>query len=157
VAVQRCDGARERSSLPAAVLSSASVRLLATMISLVGWFCSMNIADGETIRVAPATEIAREADPRRFTEPHLAVHPSDGNRLLVAAFSSVLGESLPDIYRSQYCSAFASRDGGRIWTPTISLLHTAAIRKLRFYRTAKPCSLRSRMSGAFSPSAAIGW
>jgi len=94
----------------------AAVRLLATTVSVAAWFCAVTIADGPTIRVGPPMEVARETDPRRFSEPHLAVHPLDANRLLATAFSSALGESLPDLYRSQYCSTFASHDSGRSWS-----------------------------------------
>jgi hypothetical protein len=70
-------------------------------------------ASAQTIRVAPATEVAREADPRRFAEPHLAVHPARPGHLLAAAWSALTTDD-PD--QARRCSSFVSRDNGTTWT-----------------------------------------
>ena len=69
----------------------------------------------QTIRVGPSAEVARETDPRRFSEPHLAVHPTDPTRLLATAFTTALAEAVPAMHASMHCSTFASRDGERSW------------------------------------------
>ncbi len=48
-------------------------------------------------------------------EPHIAAHPGDNNRLLVAAMV-ITDKNRP--YESARLSSFASRDGGRQWTET---------------------------------------
>lgn len=70
----------------------------------------------QTLRVAPPTEVARETDPRRFSEPHLAIDPADPNRLLATAFTTALSDNVQEMLAGQRCATFASRDGGRTWT-----------------------------------------
>ena len=73
-------------------------------------------AAAQAIRIEPATEVARETDPRRLSEPHLAIHPADPDRLLAAAFITPLSENVPEMLAGARCATFASRDGGRTWT-----------------------------------------
>src|SRR5882762_5222291 len=70
-------------------------------------------AAAQTIRVAPATVVAREAEPRRFAEPHLAIHPSNPAHLLGAAWSAL---TTADPNQARRCAAFVSVDRGAIWS-----------------------------------------
>ena len=71
----------------------------------------------ETIGVAAPTEVARETDPARFSEPHLAVDPSNPDRLLAAVIVPLtMNGPLQQQLRAGRCAVFASRDGGRSWT-----------------------------------------
>jgi hypothetical protein len=65
--------------------------------------------DAQTIRVAPPTEVAREADPRRFAEPHLVVHPANPAHLLAATWS---GLTTTDPDQARRCATFVSVNGG---------------------------------------------
>jgi hypothetical protein len=87
-------------------------------VSCLTLVLSAAIAGGaQTIRVAAPTEVARETDPRRFTEPHLAIDPSNPDRLLAAVIvPSTMTGPLQEQLRAARCAAFASRDGGRSWT-----------------------------------------
>jgi hypothetical protein len=71
-------------------------------------------AAAQTIRIAPATEVAREADPRRFTEPHLAIHPTDPRHLLAAVFIGWVQGSLAESGGGPVVVA-ASTDRGDTW------------------------------------------
>jgi hypothetical protein len=84
-------------------------------VAALALFAAARLASAHAIRVAPPTEVAREADPRRFSEPHLAIHPADPMRLLATAFSTALAEAVPEMQASEHCSTFASRDGGATW------------------------------------------
>ena len=70
-------------------------------------------AEAQTIRVAPAIEVARETDPRRWSEPHLAVHPAKPEHLLGAAWSAL---TAADPGQERHCAAFVSVDSGTRWT-----------------------------------------
>jgi hypothetical protein len=70
-------------------------------------------AEVQTIRVAPAIEVARETDPRRWSEPHLAVHPAKPEHLLGAAWSAL---TAADPGQERHCAAFVSVDSGTRWT-----------------------------------------
>jgi BNR repeat protein len=70
----------------------------------------------QTIRVGAVTEVARETDPRRFSEPHLAVHPANPRHLLATAWHASLSDSSAAVHQSQRCSSFVSRDAGATWT-----------------------------------------
>ena len=61
-------------------------------------------------------EAARETEPRRFSEPHLAVHPADPSRLLVGVFILASAGTTEEQHAGQRCATFASRDAGRTWT-----------------------------------------
>jgi hypothetical protein len=90
--------------------STSSMRetlLTAAVLTAIG-----GPAAAQTIRVAPATVVARETDPRRFSEPHLALHPSNPGHLLAATWSG-LTTAEPDSARR--CSSFVSRDYGVTW------------------------------------------
>jgi len=73
-------------------------------------------ADAQTIRVATATEVARETEPRRFSEPHLAVQPGNADHLVASAFIISATGTTEEIHATQHCATFASRDGGSTWS-----------------------------------------
>jgi hypothetical protein len=85
-------------------------------IALLSLLLAARAAGAQTIRVAPPTEIAHETEPRRFTEPHLAVHPANPRHLLAAAFHASMSDSIEAVHRSTRCSTFASIDGAATWT-----------------------------------------
>ncbi len=85
-------------------------------LAVLALFAAARLAGAQGVRVGPPTEVARETDPRRFSEPHLAVHPADPTRLLATVFSTALAEAVPEMHASARCSTFASRDGGATWT-----------------------------------------
>ncbi|HJU75444.1 MAG TPA: sialidase family protein [Gemmatimonadaceae bacterium] len=69
----------------------------------------------QSIQIAPITEVAREAEPRRFFEPHLASHPSNPQHLLAGAMIASLHGTFQESVARQRCAAFHSRDGGVTW------------------------------------------
>jgi len=64
-------------------------------------------ADGAEVTVS------HEVEPRRFSEPHLVVHPDRPNHLLAAAWSALTAESNDQDRR---CSSFVSIDSGSTWS-----------------------------------------
>ena len=110
---RRRDGSDCR-SWPGGMVASAPMRHAVTCLTLV---LSAATAAAQTIRVAAPTEVARETDPARFSEPHLAVDPSNPDRLLAAVIvPSTMNGPLQQQLRAARCAVFASRDGGRSWT-----------------------------------------
>jgi hypothetical protein len=104
------------SRMPRVVVASLMASLVLTGAS----------AAAQTIRIAPATEVAREADPRRFTEPHLAIHPTDPSHLLAAVFIGWVQGSVAESFERQRCATFVSRDGGATWRRhDFALVHCA--------------------------------
>jgi hypothetical protein len=73
-------------------------------------------AFAQRIRVATPTEAAREIEPRRFSEPHLAIHPRNPNQLLAGTFIDRLEGTLEEMRAAQRCAALTSRDGGATWS-----------------------------------------
>jgi hypothetical protein len=67
------------------------------------------------IRLAAPVEVARESDPRRFSEPHLAIHPADPKHLLAGVIVSWVQGTFEEMQSHQHCAAFVSRDGGATW------------------------------------------
>jgi hypothetical protein len=98
------------------MVASASMRVVIVLLASANIVMSARIADAQSIHIATPTEVVRETDPRRFSEPHLAVHPTDPNRFLAAAFSQPLSESVPEMHAGGRCSTFVSSDGARTWT-----------------------------------------
>jgi hypothetical protein len=88
-------------------------RLVTGVILFAAWLA---VAHAQTIRVGEIVTVTREAEPRRFTEPHLAIHPGNPNHLLATAWSAPLSESQPDMDAGERCSTFVSRDGGATWS-----------------------------------------
>jgi BNR repeat protein len=73
-------------------------------------------ADAQTIRVAPPTEVARESDPHRFSEPHLAIHPANPDHLLAGVMvKSTMAGPLQEQLAASRCATFVSHDAGRSW------------------------------------------
>ena len=72
------------------MVAFAAMRLVIVLFASGGIAVSARASDAQSIRVATPTEVVRETDPRRFSEPHLAVYPTDPNRFLAAAFSKPL-------------------------------------------------------------------
>jgi hypothetical protein len=96
----------------AAMVASRAMRLaLAVCASLV----LSAPAAAQLIHVGPVTEVARETDPRRFTEPHLAIHSGNPNHLLATTWTAPLLESVPETQAGERCSTFVSRDSGATW------------------------------------------
>ncbi len=73
-------------------------------------------AVAQGIRSAPPTEVASETDPRRFSEPHLAIHPADPKQLLAGVIISWVHGPFEETQTRQRCAAFVSRDGGGTWS-----------------------------------------
>lgn len=73
-------------------------------------------AETQTIRIADPTEVARETDPRRFSEPHLAVNPNDKNHLLAGVFVSWDQGEREEMQANQRCASFVSRNNGTSWS-----------------------------------------
>jgi len=69
----------------------------------------------QNIRVGLPTEVARETDPQRFSEPHLAVNAANPNQLLAAVFIERLAGTLKEMQAAERCTTFTSRDGGATW------------------------------------------
>jgi hypothetical protein len=81
----------------------------------------------QTIRVAPATELARETDPKRFSEPHLAIDPANPNHLFAGVFISWVQGTLEEMQAHQRCASFVSCDRGATWdrhefSPQVAIL-----------------------------------
>jgi len=70
----------------------------------------------QSVQVGPITEVARETDPRRFSEPHLAIHPSNPQHVLAGVFIATVQGTFREYVLKQRCAAFVSRDGGATWT-----------------------------------------
>jgi len=85
------------------------------LAALVAVFIVVVTAPAQVIQVAPATEVARETDPKRFSEPHLAIHPTNSKHLLAAVFISWVQGALEEIRAHERCAAFVSLDGGATW------------------------------------------
>ncbi|PYR17172.1 MAG: hypothetical protein DMF94_24875 [Acidobacteria bacterium] len=94
------------------MVASAPMRLF---LALLGSFAAASLAGAQTVRIAPPTEVARETEPRRFSEPHLAVHPGNPNHLLAAAFVLPVSGTLDEMRAAQRCATFVSSDGGHTW------------------------------------------
>jgi BNR repeat-like domain/BNR/Asp-box repeat len=74
-------------------------------------------AGAQTVHIAPISTVTEETEPRRFTEPHLAIHPANPNHLLAAAWSAPLSEPpSPKDAGAERCSSFVSHDGGATWS-----------------------------------------
>lgn len=82
------------------------------MSAIIALFLTAAPVAAQTIRVAPETEVARESDPWRFSEPHLAIHPANPNRLLAGVFITWVQGALEETRKHQRCAAFTPRDGG---------------------------------------------
>ena len=85
-----------------------------TIAALVAVLIIAAQVPAQTIHIAPAAEVARETDPKRFSEPHLAIHPANPNHLLAGVSISWVQDTLEEI-RAHGCAAFVSRDGGATW------------------------------------------
>ena len=86
------------------------------------WICAAFIPfvcvcelSGQTIRVESSAVIATEAEPRRFFEPHLAVHPVNPKHLLVGVVVAWSRDPPQEAQARARCAAFVSRDGGTTW------------------------------------------
>src|SRR5262249_8180484 len=66
--------------------------------------------------MARVVGVAREAAPRRFSEPHLAVQPGNPAHLLASAFIIPASATTDQIHAGKRCVTFASRDGGATWS-----------------------------------------
>src|SRR5690242_17541755 len=85
------------------------IAIAAIFVSLI--FATPAIA--QTIRIAPATEVARETDPWRFSEPHLAIDPRNPNHLLAAVWTASTSQ---DENPPRRCVSFVSQNGAVTWS-----------------------------------------
>ena len=92
------------SNMPSVALAGITAALLSIPLA------------AQTIRVDQPTEVARETEPRRFSEPQLAVHPGNPNYLLASVFVDSLSGTTAEIHAGKRCVTFASRDAGQTWT-----------------------------------------
>jgi hypothetical protein len=74
------------------------------------------VVGAQAVRVTPVVEVARETEPRRFSEPHLAVQPGNPDHLLAGAFIITAAGTTEQIHATQHCVSFASHDGGATWS-----------------------------------------
>jgi hypothetical protein len=73
-------------------------------------------AGAQTIGIAAPIEVGREIDPRRFAEPHLAVHPTNPDHLLAGVFVLWVQGTREEMGANQRCASFVSRDKGQSWS-----------------------------------------
>jgi hypothetical protein len=92
----------------------ASADMRAAVVIGLSWLAAQS-AGAQTIHFTPPSEIARDAGPRRFSEPHLAVHPARPTHLLASAFIASNAGSPEEMIAAQRCAAFVTLDGGRTW------------------------------------------
>jgi hypothetical protein len=64
------------------------------------------------LQVGAAVTVARETDPRRFSEPHLAIHPGNPNQFLAAVWTAATWQ---DQNQARRCASFVSIDAGATW------------------------------------------
>jgi hypothetical protein len=76
--------------------------------------CAAMVMAVVSTRSAPQIVIVgREAEPRRFSEPHLVVHPARPYHFLAAVWTASTSESN---VQDRRCSSFVSTDAGAAWT-----------------------------------------
>lgn len=85
-------------------------------VGAIALAASGSIAQAQTIGVGEIVTVARETDPRRFSEPHLAVHPGNPNHFLAASFIGWTTGTPQEESERQRCSTFVSSNGGVTWT-----------------------------------------
>lgn len=85
-----------------------------TLTTLVVAACG-SLVEAQTLRVEEIVTVAREADPRRFSEPHLAVHPLNPNHFLATSFIASVTGTVEELHAAQRCATFATIDGGATW------------------------------------------
>jgi hypothetical protein len=73
-------------------------------------------AQAQTIRVGDIVTVARETNPRRMSEPHLAIDPGNPAHLLATAFVAWTSGTPQEMSASQRCATFVSMNGGSTWT-----------------------------------------
>ncbi len=74
------------------------------------------LVDAQAIQVSAVAEVAHETEPRRFTEPHLAVQPGNPDHLLASASIIPAAGTTKEINAPEHCVSLASRDGGKTWS-----------------------------------------
>jgi len=67
----------------------------------------------QTLHVREAVTVARETDPRRFSEPQLAIHPGNPNHLVAAAWTAATSQ---DENQARRCASFVSVNAGATWS-----------------------------------------
>ena len=68
-------------------------------------------AAAQTIKIVSSRVVAQEVDPRRFSEPHLAVDPANPQHMLAAVWASTTDG--PDEHLR--CASFVSLNSGESW------------------------------------------
>lgn len=108
----RCDGSFSARLCGVTAVPNRCV-LIVFAVAAVPLFASTGRA--QPIRLSEATEIAREREPRRPLEPHLAVHPGNPNHLLATAMIGSFDGTQQEQNAGQRCATFLSLDGGATW------------------------------------------
>src|SRR5262249_53597064 len=127
----RCHGARDVdpgvSDVEAGSVQSAEIaidrledvemgRFDAALRVMAGLVMTSASGGAQAIHVGSIVEVARETQPRRFSEPHLAIQASDPSHLLASAFVLTATGTIEEQHDTQRCVTFASRDGGTTWS-----------------------------------------
>jgi hypothetical protein len=78
---------------------------------LVG--ASVSLLRAQVLQVGEVVVLAGETEPRRFSEPHLAIDPRNANHFLAAVWTATTSE---DEHQSRRCVSFVSENGGTTWS-----------------------------------------
>jgi hypothetical protein len=78
---------------------------------LVG--ASVSTLRAQVLQVGEVVVVAGETEPRRFSEPHLAIDPRNANHFLAAVWT---GSTSEDDNQARRCISFVSEDGGVTWS-----------------------------------------
>jgi hypothetical protein len=74
---------------------------------------SVSTLDAQTLQVGETVTVARETEPRRFSEPHLAIHPGNAGHFLAAVWTAATWQ---DENQARRCISFVSVNGGATWS-----------------------------------------
>jgi len=83
------------------------------ILSLVLACASVSTLLAQVLRVEEAVVVAKETDPRRFSEPHLAIDPRNANHFLAAVWTASTSQ---DENQARHCVSFVSDNGGMSWS-----------------------------------------
>jgi len=82
---------------------------MAAMLLIAGAALSL---PAQTIQIGSVTTVAQETEPRRFSEPHLAVHPTNSQHFLATVWTAA---TTNEPNQDRRCTTFVSVDGGLSW------------------------------------------
>lgn len=83
------------------------------LIALIVLMVAASVGHAQRIRIGEIVTVATESDPRRFSEPHLAIHPANPNHFLAAAWTASTTRADTQARR---CAVFVSENLGLTWT-----------------------------------------